>query len=194
MGTRGVTEVIYNGKLVVSQYGQWDHYPMGQGLTVLNFLRDELNIDKLKANLMLHLTYEASEEELKKIYANYFDSEGRGTAEDGEKFEKAYPSLTRNTGAGILSVIANAKTTPIPLQLEPESFKDDRLFCEGVYTINLDEETFTTRYNRYNNPTRDEDVLVMTFDACKTVTDDEYLTRAKCGVYQYHKNAELADA
>lgn len=186
MGTRGVTEVIYNGKLVVSQYGQWDHYPSGQGLTVLNFLRDELNIDKLKANLMLHLTYSASDEELKKIYDEYFDEQGRASMADEEAFEKAYPSLTRNTGAGILEVIANAKTTPIPLQLEPESFKDDRLFCEGVYTINLDEETFTTRYNRYQNP-RDEDVLVMTFDACKTVTDDEYLTRARCGVYQYQQ-------
>lgn len=191
MGTRGVTEVIYNDKLVVSQYGQWDHYPMGQGLTVLNFLRDELNIDKLKANLMLHLTYQASDEELKKIYARYFDENGMGTMEQSDKFGKDYPSLTRDTGAGILEVIANAKTTPIPLQLEPQSFKDDRLFCEGVYTINLDDETFTTRYNRYNDDDR-EDVLILSFERCLTITDDEYLTEAKCGVYQWQKAQQPA--
>ena len=189
MGTRGITEVIYNDKLVVSQYGQWDHYPSGQGITVLNFLRDELNIDKLKANLMLHLTYEASDEELKKIYAEYFDEQGRGSMADGEAFGKAYPSLTRDTGAEILSVIANAKTDPIPLTLEPQSFRDDRLFCEGVYTINLDDETFTTRYNRYQNE-NDEDVFTISFSEAQTITDEEYLTKAKCGVYQY----QLANA
>lgn len=189
MGTRGVTEVIYNGKLVVSQYGQWDHYPMGQGLTVLNFLRDELNIDKLRANLMLHLTYSASDEELKNIYSNYFGDDGLATSDDKEAFNEAYPSLTRNTGAGILSVIANAKTTPIPLQMEPESFKDDTLFCEGIYTINLDDDTFTTRFNRYKNE-NGEDVLTISFSEAQTITDDEYLTRAKCGVYQY----QLANA
>ena len=192
MGTRGVTEVIYNDKLVVSQYGQWDHYPMGQGLTVLNFLRDQDNIEKLKNSFDLHLTYQASDEELKKIYARYFDENGMGTMEQSDNFGKDYPSLTRDTGGSILYVIANAKTNElVPLQLEPQSFKDDRLFCEGVYTINLDDETFTTRYNRYNDDDA-EDVLTLSFERCLTISDDEYLTEAKCGVYQWQKAQQPA--
>lgn len=187
MGTRGTTEVIYNGEIVVSQYGQWDHYPSGQGLTVLKFLRNPDNISNLKKNLELHLTYEASDDELKKIYANYFREDGMGSLEDGERFSKDYPSLTRDTGAGILEVIANA-TEPVPLVLDKE-FKDDRLFCEGVYTINLDDDTFTTRYNRYQND-NDEDVLTLSFDRIPYTGEDDYCERAKCGVYAYHKEAQ----
>lgn len=190
MGTRGITEVTYNGKVVVSQYGQWDHYPSGQGVTILNFLSKPTNIDKLKKNFDLHLTYQASEEELKKIYSEYFDEQGRGSMADGEAFGKAYPSLTRDTGGQILDVIANA-TDPIPLQFEDSSFKDDRLFCEGVYEINLDDETFTTRFNRYENP-NDEDVLTLTFKEVQEITYEDYCERAKCGVYQYHKESQVA--
>lgn len=180
MGTRGVTEVIFENKTVVAQYGQWDHYPMGQGITILNFLRDQDNIDKLWTNLNLHLTYEASDEELKKIYANYFNEDGMGTFEDGKRFGEDYPSLTRDTGGGILEVIANA-TEPVPLVLDKD-FKNDDLFCEGIYTINLDDETFTTEFHG--------ETLTITFERCLTITDDEYLTEAKCGVYQYHKQEQ----
>jgi hypothetical protein len=188
MGTRGVTEVIYNDKIVVSQYGQWDHYPSGQGVTILNFLSNPLNIEKLQKNLELHLTYQASDEELKKIYANYFREDGRGSLEDGERFSKDYPSLTRDTGAGILEVIANT-TDPVPLVLEPAEFKDDRLFCEGVFTINLDDNTFTTRYNRYQNE-NDEDVLTLTFQEVREITNEDYCEKARCGVYSYYKESQ----
>lgn len=180
MGTRGITEVIYNDKIVVSQYGQWDHYPSGQGVTILNFLSNKVNIDKLKNSLNLHLTYEASDEELKKIYANYFREDGMGTFEDGKRFGEDYPSLTRDTGGEILSVIANA-TEPIPLVLDKE-FKDDDLFCEGIYTINLDEETFTTEYGG--------ETLTLTFKEVREITNDDYCEKAKCGVYSYYKESQ----
>lgn len=180
MGTRGVTEVVYNGKLVVSQYGQWDHYPSGQGVTILNFLSKPTNIDKLKKNLELHLTYEASDEELKKIYSNYFREDGMGTMEDGERFGKDYPSLTRDTGGEILSVIANA-TEPVPLVLDKE-FKNDDLFCEGIYTINLDDETFTTEFGG--------ETLTLSFDQVREITYEDYCEAAKCGVYQFHKESQ----
>ena len=182
MGTRGITEVTYNDKIVVSQYGQWDHYPSGQGITILNFLRDQDNIEKLKNSFDLHLTYEASDEELKKIYANYFDETGMGTMEQSDNFGKDYPSLTRDTGGGILEVIANA-TEPIPLVLDKE-FRNDDLFCEGVYEINLDDETFTTIFG--------ETTLTLSFERCLTISDDEYLTEAKCGVYQWQQAQQPA--
>jgi hypothetical protein len=180
MGTRGITEVIYNDKIVVSQYGQWDHYPSGQGITILNFLSNPLNIDKLKNSLNLHLTYEASDDELKKIYANYFREDGMGSLEDGERFSKDYPSLTRDTGGGILEVIANA-TDPVPLVLDPD-FKNDDLFCEGIYIINLDDETFTTTYGG--------NTLTLTFQEVREITNEDYCERAKCGVYSYYKESQ----
>jgi hypothetical protein len=188
MGTRGITEVTYNNKIVVSQYGQWDHYPSGQGITILNFLRSQDNIEKLKTNLNLHLTYQVSEDELKKICSEFFDERGRILTADVDAFDKTYPGLTRDTGGKILTVIAKA-TEPIALKFEDSSFKNNRLFCEGVYEINLDDETFTTRYNRYQNP-NDEDVFTISFAEAQLITNDEYLTRAKCGVYQYEKQAQ----
>ena len=182
MGTRGITEVTYNDKIVVSQYGQWDHYPSGQGITILNFLRDQDNIEKLKNSFDLHLTYEASDEELKKIYTIYFDENGMGTLAQSDNFGKDYPSLTRDTGGGILEVIANA-TDPTPLVLDKE-FRNDDLFCEGIYEINLDDETFTTIFG--------ETTLTLSFERCLTISDDEYLTEAKCGVYQWQKAQQPA--
>jgi len=189
MGTRGITEVTYNDKIVVSQYGQWDHYPSGQGITILNFLRDQDNIEKLKKSFDLHLTYEASDEEVEKIYANYSDENGWANMKQSDNFGKDHPSLTRDTGGGILEVIANA-TDPTPLVLDKE-FRNDDLFCEGIYEINLDDETFTTRYNRHNDDNA-EDVLTLSFERCLTISDDEYLTEAKCGVYQWQQAQQPA--
>ena len=39
MGTRNLTMVISNGKTKVAQYGQWDGYPDGQGMTALSTLK-----------------------------------------------------------------------------------------------------------------------------------------------------------
>ena len=43
MGTRNLTIVFMDGKYRVAQYGQWDGYPEGQGLTCLRFVRDQMN-------------------------------------------------------------------------------------------------------------------------------------------------------
>ena len=182
MGTRGITEVIYNGEVVVSQYGQWDHYPSGQGITAFKFLRSPENIENLKKNLSL--IYEPTTAELDNIYANYTNENKMMNMEQGKRFNEDYPSLTRDTGAGILEVIANA-TGPIPLYVDRD-FKDDTLFCEGVYTINLDDNTFTTRYNRYENP-NGEDELTLSFEQIPYTGEEDYLQKAKCGVYQFHQ-------
>ena len=181
MGTRGITKVIVNGEAIVAQYGQWDHYPSGQGMTALNFLTAPGNVEKLRNNI--GLIYYPSDEEQQEISSKY-SKDGWMTMEQGKQFAEDYPSLTRDTGAEILHVIANA-TQPIPISRDLE-FEDDRLFCEGVCEINLDNNTFTTKFNRYENP-NDQDVLTLTFDELATTTGEEYLERAKCGVYQYHK-------
>lgn len=51
MGTRNVTIIKYQGKEKVRQYGQWDGYPTAALASIVNFLRTEGAIEKLKANL-----------------------------------------------------------------------------------------------------------------------------------------------
>ena len=54
MGTRNLTVVYHGGKHVVAQYGQWDGYPEGQGITCLDFLhRQNGNFDNFKSKLAL---------------------------------------------------------------------------------------------------------------------------------------------
>ena len=48
MGTRNLTAVFIDGEYKVAQYGQWDGYPGGQGMTALHFLRDEMEEERFK--------------------------------------------------------------------------------------------------------------------------------------------------
>ena len=43
--------VIHKGETKIAQYGQWDGYPEGQGVTILNFVRKKKNLEKLRAKL-----------------------------------------------------------------------------------------------------------------------------------------------
>jgi hypothetical protein len=162
MGTRGLTKVIHEGDIKVAQYGQWDHYPSGQGVAILSFLRGEGNIELLKNGIKNIKAI--SDETLDKFVAEFSDHEnGMMNMEQAESFKDKYPSLSRDTGGEILSVIANA-TTDVPLVLDPE-FENDDLFCEGVYTVDLDQSMFISRYA--------DRLLVFMFD--NLPTDEGYI-------------------
>jgi hypothetical protein len=162
MGTRGLTKVIYEGETKVAQYGQWDHYPSGQGIAILSFLRGEGNVDKL-ANGIKNIKV-ISDETLDKFVNEFTDNEkGFMSMDEAESFKDKYPSLSRDTGGEILSVVANA-TNEIPLILNPE-FENDDLFCEGVYTVDLDQRMFISRYA--------DRLLVFMFDDLPT--DEGYI-------------------
>lgn len=171
MGTRGLTKIIKNDKTVIAQYGQFDHYPSGQGLTALNFLKDESNVAKLDINLSY--VYEVDSAAVDEIWNRI-----------GENVKTAYPSLIRDTGAEILELIANTKD-PVPVFLD-EDFENDELFCEGVYTINLDAKTFITKY----------DGIETTFFFAEIQNEqdieEKYLTRTKCHVHEYNKSYAVA--
>jgi hypothetical protein len=50
MGTRHLTAVILKEKPKVAQYGQWDGYPGGQDLKILNFLK-KCQFEKFKEQI-----------------------------------------------------------------------------------------------------------------------------------------------
>ena len=51
MGTRNLQIVIKDGAHRVSKYCQWDGYPSGQGICALEFVRDGMDEDRLRANI-----------------------------------------------------------------------------------------------------------------------------------------------
>lgn len=167
MGTRNLTKVIKDGKVVVAQYGQWDGYPSGQGTTAFYAVNNPDTMAGLEANL--NLIYYPSDSEREAIVKPFLDGSlpGYMTFDSGKSFGEAYPSLTRDTGADILNFIANA-TEPVPLVLDIE-FENDDVFCEGVFEVNLDNQTYRSWCNG--------DEVVMTFDEVRTLGLREYFIR-----------------
>jgi hypothetical protein len=148
MGTRGLTAVIMNGTHRVAQYGQWDHYPSGQGVTALKFCRENLTtpegLEKFKAAVAK--TRFLTDDEITELWAkDGVDLEacrGLVACDKADKFGKKYPSLDRDTGAEILELVLNGET-----QLQDSmDFIYDSLFCEGAYIVNLD----TGKLETYN--------------------------------------------
>lgn len=167
MGTRNLTKVIKDGELVVAQYGQWDGYPSGQGLTGFFAVTKDDVMASLEANLSL--LYYPSEDEQREMAKPFWDGHADGwmTLDSGKAYGEKYPSLTRDTCTEILYVIANA-TEPVPISLDPE-FENDGVFCEGVYEVNLDNKTYTSKYNGI--------IVTLTFDEAKELGVEGYLKR-----------------
>jgi hypothetical protein len=167
MGTRNLTKVIKDDKVVVAQYGQWDGYPSGQGLTGFFAITKDDVMASLEANL--NLIFYPTDEQMKEYSKPFEDGtrDGWMTYESGKAYGEKYPSLTRDTCTEILYVIANA-TGPVPLYLDIE-FEDDDLYCEGVYEVNLDNKTYTSKYNGI--------IVTLTFDEAKELGVEGYLKR-----------------
>lgn len=136
MGTRNLTKVIKGGETVVAQYGQWDGYPSYSGIEALKFLRDSENIEALDETV--DLCWQGTDEEFENAMESVRNSEDQGVM-----YKTLFPSLHRDTGIGILEVIANSNG--VILNLDPE-FENDTLMCEGVYTVDLDKQLFISAY------------------------------------------------
>jgi hypothetical protein len=145
MGTRGLTKVVYKNQTIVAQYGQWDHYPEGQGVDLFNILKDPANVENFIKKIPQ--IYYPSDSEIEALAQPFESRSGMMTFESGDKFAEKYPTLTRNTGGEIFRVIANWDDSPIPIFRDID-FEKDELFCEGVYTINLDTGFFHTQFGR----------------------------------------------
>lgn len=173
MGTRGLTIVTYNNETRVAQYGQWDHYPSGQGVTILEFLRKPENVEALRKNM--DKCYWIAQEEHEALVDQFTgkSSMGRGwmTSEESKLFNEAYPSLHRDTGGEILYLIAEA-TAPVPLQ-DNSGFAEDDGMCEGIYTVDLDRNIFSSEYDFYPTVKYELDKLPTAEDYIAAFKEDE---------------------
>ncbi|KAK5703615.1 hypothetical protein LTR17_021939 [Elasticomyces elasticus] len=130
----------------IAQYGQWDGYPTGQGVVVLDFVKDPANLAKLKVALdtpgrlyepteaQLTLWSQKERERDQEVY--------RKRAEDPSNWIRAarasHASVHRDTSARILHLVVDA-TEPVPIVKEIK-FIADTLFCERAYVVDLDTE------------------------------------------------------
>lgn len=130
MGTRGLTAVILDGTHRIAQYGQWDHYPSGQGKRALEFCRDFL-VDDVKRAAFIEAIGRCR-------FATDADI---ATAEAaGNRWKEIFPAWTRDHGAGILGFVANH---PGEIVLRDGwTFGANSLFCEWAYAIDLTAGTF----------------------------------------------------
>lgn len=149
MGTRHLIAVQLDGEYKIAQYGQWDGYPSGQGLNVLNFLQ-AANLAVFREKLR-KLKWATSEQ-----INNAWIRAGAKPGSDlvsvsvGEKLEKANPELSRNTGARILDIVSES-TSPEGLLMQNNiGFAQDSLFCEWAYVVDMDKNTLEV-YKGFNH-------------------------------------------
>lgn len=119
MGTRNMIGVVLDGEFKVAQYGQWDGYPSGQGLDVLNFVRDADLLTLVNKCRELHW---ATQPEINAVNAT-------------ESWTEKYPWLSRDAGAGVLDMVLKGDASFL---VDSSSFAEDSLFCEWAYVLDLD--------------------------------------------------------
>lgn len=131
MGTRNLTMVQSGNEIKVAQYGQWDGYPSGQGVTILNFCREKENLEKLKEKLS----------EVKFLDQNEVDNLNfKLENEDKETLARFERFWSRDIGGKILKNIIDEQGK-VGL-INRFSFGYDSLFCEWAYCVNLDDNKF----------------------------------------------------
>lgn len=161
MGTRGVTTVIIDGEIRVQQYGQWDHYPEGQGLDALKFarrLKDPEILQEFKDKVRNLRIVEVLEEEPDVMAWNNLPYDNKA---DG--YKEIFPEFHRDIGTKILSMILDDKTRRVFLDEEGISWG------VGFPTINLDDETYSFKYYDHDH----------TFPLSALPTDEEFLALYK---------------
>lgn len=196
MGTRHLIAVKSDGEYKVAQYGQWDGYPDGQGVAVLEFLR-QYDLSEFKQRLLsVRFLDEVKDKEFVDSYnANVpkwsNEPDKRTTAQ--KRWWKLFQS--RDLGAKVLSNILHADDNEIVLSNQL-SFAADSLMCEYAYVIDFDINTFEVFQGFNKSPLSPEErfynidipkdgaeykqiKIVKAFDLDKLPTKEEFLSEFK---------------
>ncbi|MHA2085214.1 MAG: hypothetical protein ACXABD_15770 [Candidatus Thorarchaeota archaeon] len=148
MGTRHLTCVVLEKEYVIAQYGQWDGYPEGAGVFILEALHNAGLVGYAKMKEYAKDLIEISAGELKDLWtecgadpnSNWVDMEV------SNKFAKKYPYFSRDCGYHIVQYLIDGQLKKVNRQL---SFVEDGLYCEWVWVIDLDKDTFEV-YKGFN--------------------------------------------
>jgi len=148
MGTRNLTVVIYNDKIKVAQYGQWDGYPEGQGRTILKFLHAMMQEEFVEVLKHVRFMQDDDREVLQAYLTSIGAKDGWCTLEQAKLLDEKYPLLNRDVGGFILALICQQTAQEIILE-NAYTFAADSLFCEWAYVIDLDTNVFEV-YKGFN--------------------------------------------
>lgn len=177
MGTRNLTCVYLNGEYKVAQYGQWDGYPDGVGITILDTLRNTSLLGLKQAVSECHFATEEEKEHIQSLGTDWINH---------------YPQMSRDVGGEILNQIMINNVRVLHNKLE---FAKDSLFCEWAYVVDFDSEKFEV-YDGFNQePLTESDRFyfgghmedngyypvkkVAEFDLNNLPTEEEFLDRFK---------------
>ena len=177
MGTRNLTAVYIDGEYKVAQYGQWDGYPEGQGLTCLHFLRDEMDAEKFKAALR-KCSY-ISDEEMENLFKQYgARPDGSISLGDYNKMSADHPEVSRDTGAEVLALIQKSGGMKLRDEIK---FAADGLFCEWAWVIDFDHNTFEafTGFHKHGELDGDGD----RFAFLKKYEEGKYIRVVLCAMF-----------
>lgn len=150
MGTRNLTVVYLDGDYRIAQYGQWDGYPSGQGVTILNFLRSlKGKYARFKSQVRkVRIIDEDKQKEITDFMTTIGASDGWMDGNQSGQFHKKYPLLNRDVGGEILQQVLDSEEDPIWLH-NSLNFAADSLFCEWAYVIDFDKGSFEV-YEGFN--------------------------------------------
>jgi len=149
MGTRHVQVVITKkGETKISQYGQWDGYPSGQGIDILNFLKNG-NLRRYQENL----------EKIKPITKKQIKF-----VEQLEDWNKVYYFLSRDCGARIHTMIEWGAVPFVYIMSKKEADQN----CAWFYTIDFSKNEFVSEKYKFKQtykldalPTNEEYLKIM---------------------------------
>jgi hypothetical protein len=167
MGTRNLTIVYSDGEYKVAKYCQWDGYPQGQGTTILNFLREGFDKDKLTVEVAK--LREATEEEVQAAWVECGAEPGSEfvSMAVGDKMKENYPYWNRDMGGEIIEWIQEGKISAVQNDL---NFAADSLFCEWAYVLDLDKNLLEVFEGFNKNPLEEDE----RFKFLEGKTDQDY--------------------
>ncbi len=168
MGTRHLIKVKKDGKIKISQYGQWDGYPDGQGVDILKFLKNKIKVKEL--DLALEKVRFLDKEGKDKKFSEEYDKNLTiwSNEPDNRTDEQKYwftTFITRDLGAKLLDNLISCEDKEILLMEDLD--KDS--WCEGYFTIDLDNMTYNVKYYDFDE----------TFDINNLPDKEDFLLKFK---------------
>lgn len=128
MGTRHLVEARIDGQTKISQYGQWDGYPTGQGRDIARFLHSGYDKKEMTESLR-KCRWAVDADQSVCDAANKFD---------GEEWKRFLPQFSRDIGAFVLWLVYGTRRRGLVLQ-EYQRYPDD--WIEYHWIIDFDAET-----------------------------------------------------
>ena len=126
MGTRSLVIAIKNKEVKLAQYGQFDGYPEGQGVGLLEALQSKLN----EFSVALENLHFLTKEEVNALYRN-------SKTNDLNALEGGYKVIPYIMDGTVTGVVDSYK------------FAAESLWCEWCYVIDFDANTFEV-YKGFN--------------------------------------------